>query len=169
MVKGRSNYVEALLAACRLIDILDEACHIFVRLMFIVGGKRNVKIGAIHIGLSDSIKAKSIIPGHIYQHGLTAIAGINHITCVAAVFRFVAPHPCAVNAGIVADKRKSSGIPGTDSGILVLTKHIVCFLKNVVSCLAYRNVRFIANGVVCYPTRYIVVYFSCLLSFFVIV
>ena len=71
--------------ACRLIDILDEVCHIFVRFMFIVGGKRNIKIGGIHIGLSDYIQAQSIIPGNIYQHRLTAIAGINHIPCMAAL------------------------------------------------------------------------------------
>ena len=159
MVKGLSMDAEASSTAYCLIDILDEACHIFVRLMFIIGGKRNVKIGVIHIGLSDSIKAQSIIPSHIYQHGLTAIAGINHIPCVAAFFRFVAPHPCAVDAGILADQRKRPGIPGTDSGILILAKHIVCFLIDLVSCLTYRNVRFIANGVVCYPTRYIVAYF----------
>lgn len=128
MVKGLSMDAEASLTACRLVDISDEACHMFVRLMFIFGGKRNVKIGVIHIGLSDRINTLSIIPSHIYQHGLTAIAGINHIPCVAAFFRFVAPHPCAVNAGILADQRKSSGISGTDSGVLIFTKHVVCFL-----------------------------------------
>lgn len=111
-----------------MIEILDEVRHIFFRLMFIFGGKRNVKIGVIHIGLSDRIHTLPIIPSHIYQHGLTAIAGIDHIPCVAAFLRFVAPHPGAVNAGILADQRKSSGISGTDSGVLIFAKHIVCFL-----------------------------------------
>ena len=41
--------------------------------MFIFGGKRNVKIGVINIGLTDDIKALSVIPCHIYQHGFTAV------------------------------------------------------------------------------------------------
>ena len=89
MVKDCSMDAEASPTARCLIDILDETCHIFIRLMFIFGGKRNVKIGVIHIGLSDNINALPIIPGHIYQHGLTAVAGINHIPCVAGFFRLM--------------------------------------------------------------------------------
>lgn len=66
MVKDLRIDAGASSTVCRHINISDEACHIFVRLMFIIGGKRNVKIGVIRIGLSDSIKTRSIIPSHIY-------------------------------------------------------------------------------------------------------
>ena len=78
----------------------------------------------------DSISSwlSSTLPKRTKQNELTAIAGINRIPCAAALFRFIAPRPCAVDTGILTDQRKRSGIRCTDSGILIFAKHIVCLL-----------------------------------------
>ena len=108
----------------------------------------DIEILPADLFLALDVQAAAVIPGHINQDRLTAVAGEDDIPGVTfgQVLTFIAIDPGAVDAGVLGDQGKGSGVAGTDGGVILGDQDIVGFLAGLVLVHADHEFGIIAQG-----------------------